>query len=370
MRRHVLLAAVVVLCPLGFLLAPRDAARAVGEGLPYHLAVVARAHGRPGIYVSEPGGDRFRRLTDGEFDVLPAWSPDGRRLAFLSFRKADADLGARFELAFHFGLYAIDADGQLPRRLMDAPLSQFAWSPDGRRILFQSSHEDPRNRAKDGLVSAALYVVEADGKALKRLTPPTESNQLGTWSPDGRRIAFTSIRDGKRSVHVMQADGTGSRRLTPAADDAHDPLWSPDGRRIVFASGRGELRTNVVHVVNADGSGGKPLTDGPPSETPLAWSPDGRRVLFTAGDVLEVMDADGGGRTRLTDGGSRVVEAAFAPDGKRVFYRTVRDRALELFSVAADGQGRRKEAAALGDVSGFALSPLVKGREGRPPAGD
>ena len=95
--------------------------------------------------------------------------------------------------------------------------------------------------------------------------------------PDGRRIAFDSQRDGNREIYVMDADGSGVARLTHNGDDDLTPSWSPDGRRIAFASG-GRARLDI-YVMNADGSGATRLTDND-GGTP-AWSPDGRRIAFT-----------------------------------------------------------------------------------------
>ena len=99
-----------------------------------------------------------------------------------------------------------------------------AWSPDGRKLAFVSR--------RDG--NSEIYVMNADGSEQGNLTQHPASDSHPSWSPDGRKLAFVSRRDGNSEIYVMNADGSGLRNVTRAPSDDLDPAWSPDGRAIAF----------------------------------------------------------------------------------------------------------------------------------------
>ena len=203
------------------------------------------------------------------------------------------------------------------------------WSPDGRRIAFGSDRDGNRE----------IYVMNADGSGVTRLTDNDAIDSGPAWSPDGRRIAFSSTRDGSFEVYVMNADGSGVTRLTD--NDARDwsPAWSPDGRHIAFESTRDG--NSEIYVMNADGSGVTRLTYNGAADGTPAWSPDGRRIAFASGgrgnSEIYVMDASG--VIRLTDNDASDVTPAWSPDGLRIAFASEREGNLEIYVMNADGSG-------------------------------
>jgi Tol biopolymer transport system component len=158
----------------------------------------------------------------------------------------------------------MNPDGTEHRRLTRGPKGRKAslvWSPDGRKLAFLSDGDH-------GDFQFDLYVMNAEGSGLRRLTRNPASDSAPAWSPSGRKIAFVSNRDGTYEVYVMNADGSGQLALgartvgirgalgdVVAPDDA--PAWSPDGRKIAFVSNRDG--THEVYVMNADSGGQRRL---------------------------------------------------------------------------------------------------------------
>ena len=203
------------------------------------------------------------------------------------------------------------------------------WSPDGRRIAFGSGRDGNRE----------IYVMNADSSGVTRLTDNDAIDSGPAWSPDGRRIAFSSTRDDNFEVYVMNADGSGITRLTN--NDARDwhPAWSPDGRRIAFESNRdGNVE---IYVMNADGSGVIRLTYNGAADFSPAWSPDGRRIAFVSyrAGKSEIFVMDASGVTRLTENDVHDVGPVWSPDGQRIAFASERDGNLEIYVMNADGSG-------------------------------
>jgi Tol biopolymer transport system component len=202
------------------------------------LAFVSRRSGDEEIYVARADGRGVTRLTRSAGpDLSPAWSSNGRRLAFS--RKAE--------------IWTMGANGSFPRRLVrKAEPWHEHYSPawHGSRIVYSS------NRVSN--FNAELFAVPA-----RRLTFTKGSEDvfgddgMPDFSPDGKRIVFTSNRDQQGEIYVMRPDGSGQKRLTRRGGDDWAPRFSPDGRRIAFTQLPG-----TIWLMNADGTAVKRLTAG------------------------------------------------------------------------------------------------------------
>ena len=233
----------------------------------------------PALVLRESTGEE-RALTPASLAVLgaPAWSADGRRIVF--FGAADSWVES--------GLFVVNADGSALRKIVGAgPGALPSWSPRADRIAFTSGNR--------------ILLVNADGSGRRQLSsgPRTHQDQVPLWSPDGTRVLFRRSHRKVAELYSLRAQGGTQRRLTRALATLSGHRWSPDGRRILYvAAARGQRRRDLF-VMASDGSRPRRIAR---RVGAAAWSPDGRRIVYTSGNRLLVIRVDGKNRRPLVSG--------------------------------------------------------------------
>ena len=224
------------------------------------IAFSSTRDGNPEIYVMDGDGENPKRLTvHPNVDRYPTWSPDGKKITFVSNRNGG-----------HIQIWVIDADGGSPNRLSDGLWDRHPdWSPDGTKIVYDA-HLVPEDHH---LAPGGIAVMNAEGKNRRLLKKAR--GLYPTWSPDGDRIAFISGKNpgDDHQIYVMDVDGRNRWRLTNDFVHKRLPSWSHDGRRIAYVG------DDVIWVVDSDGKNQRRLTNIVGDEFPT-WSPQSDAIAF------------------------------------------------------------------------------------------
>jgi TolB protein len=295
LRSKLWLAAALLLLTIG-------AASAVAQAAPSDKGLIVfsrleKPSGPYSLFTVAPDTGQLRRVMRGcGWEWYPAWSPDGRRIAFSRL------CGRPEPPKSNLDLYVVGVNGKGLRRLVHTRTNDLGptWSPDGSKIAFESG--EPQWSLPNAVTHSRIWVVGANGHGLKRLTNSKRSDFSPAWSPDGKWIAF--VRDIGRNrgrIWLVSADG---RNAHPLGLKGGEPAWSPDGAQLAFARGQHGVATETVdlYVANADGSGLRRLTHaraGVVNHHP-SWSPDGHSIVYIGQRGLYTINVNGHGARRLT----------------------------------------------------------------------
>jgi TolB protein len=260
------------------------------------------------------------------------------KLAFTSDRDGDRIKGPVADRGVS-NLYIADYDGARQTRITISKALDVApvWAPDGRAIAFSSW----RSGYQD------LYILfPYGGPPLQNPTRGTaeKQNYLPAWSPDGEKIAFTSSRDGNPEIYVMNRDGSGVRRITNHPNIDVTPTWAPTGAQLAFTSDRGG--SPQIYVVNADGTGLVQITRESWCDRPT-WSPAPYNEIAYAsraggGNNIRIFDFATRSTRTVTDGIGNNESPAFAPNGRHIAFVSTRAGKEQIFTIARDGKDLRQ----------------------------
>lgn len=303
------------------------ASSARAEGVNGRIAFSSDRSGVFAIWTINPDGTGATQVTHHDTSTQDWWpvvSPDGRQIAFTRYDVGQPPSVARASQA----IYVMNIDGSNLQRLsnpgnnVDDNLADF--SPDGRKIAFISDRNDPNPKAncRPNAIGAPgcnweIYVMNTDGTDQRRLTntPAGVANTYPEFSPSGHRLLFASTRSGASALYTMKRNGSDVQKLTADSLGAGDANWSPDGKKVTFVW-QFFQNDNEIYTINADGTGVTQLTNyGTHPTLEPEYSPDGTKILFdlfgvvspTAtnccgnGDLVMMSSTDGSGKTNVTN---------------------------------------------------------------------
>jgi len=256
------------------------------------ISFISNRDGNWELYMMDYDGHNQTRLTYNEtMDYMPAWSADGRMIAYSAYRGDKATLW----------LYSI-FEGQRTLIFDQGTTYSPSFSPDGRRIAFCSTAEDG---------SGDIYIARLSGSdssevsQVRRLTFTNSVETAPTWSPTSRQIAFTSDRGGTPQIYIMDAEGSNIERVSFGGNYFDGPAWSPTGDMIVYVSRVNQIFD--IYVLNLKTNRVIKLTESNARNESPTWSPDSRHIVFTSNlsgsNQLWSIDTDGTNLRRLTSSG-------------------------------------------------------------------
>ena len=218
-----------------------------------HLAYTSYRDGNPDLYIQNTKTGVFKKMSRKKgINIAPSWSPRGGKIALtLSLNNGNSEI---YTLAVR--------NGKLERLTHNwATDVSPSWSPDENKIAFVSSRSG----------TPQVYCLDQKRGRIKRLTFEGNYNTSPAWSPRGEWIAYTGRTNGKFNLHRVSDDGQFTQQLTVNQGNNEDPSWSPDGRCITFSSDR--TGQKEIYIMRADGTGQKKVSHGPGEKADPAWSP-------------------------------------------------------------------------------------------------
>ncbi|CAM3658907.1 Tol-Pal system beta propeller repeat protein TolB [Polynucleobacter brandtiae] len=262
------------------------------------LSYVIKEGKRYRLVISDADGQNIRNaMTSGEPIISPSWSPDGKKVAYVSFEDRKSVIYVH-ELATGRRIALSNQKGN-----NSAP----AWSPDGKKLAISLS--------KDG--NTQVYSINADGSGLQRLTTGRTIDTEPQYSADGRYIYFTSDRGGNPQIYRMSAQGEqaeGAKRVTYKQGFVTSPRISPDGKYLAYiANIGGAFRLHILNLATGDSQA---LTESSTDESP-SFAANGRYILYSTKvggkRVLAAVSVDGNSKQVLTIPGSDVRQPSWGP---------------------------------------------------------
>jgi len=261
------------------------------------------------------------------------FSPDEKSIIFQAVPEGEA----------HYQMYVMEIDQGIPLMVSTGKGACTCgfFHPNGQKILFASSHEDPNPSEPIKAVPGKykwdltpymnIYEANIDGSSLKALTSGAAYHAECAYSPDGTQIVYASNEDGSMNLYVMDSDGANTRKLTFGTSCYHGgPFFSPDGTKIIFRADQDKPDYLQIYTINIDGSNEEQLTANQAVNWAPYWHPNGKDIAFTTSIhghhryEIYMLNIETKIQTRLTDNPSFDGLPVFNKDGTKMMWTSQR----------------------------------------------
>lgn len=320
----------------------------VGGGLG-KIAFVSTRDGKADIYIMNSDGSEQIRLTYNSGDNTdPNWSPNGEKIVYISQGNTGGRAGRDIFIINANGGEEINLTKSFPEIGFDEP----KWSPDGTKIAYVGCHSYAYE-------SCEIFIMNSDGGEKKQITNNEFEDCFFDWSPDGKQIAFWSLRNKQGDIYVINIDGSDELKLTNNPKYPNhisyniNPSWLPKGKTIIYMSTNFNTKYDEIYAINSDGSDETRITLTQGSEWLISgqqmWSPDGENFTFMyrsqMGDQIVdkicVMNSNSIETDCITDGPDDD-NPRWSPDGKKIAFISYRDGQPEIYIMNNDGRNQTR----------------------------
>lgn len=323
------------------------------------IAYLSGFFGNNELFVSDSDASNKTRITSEEYlqDLPIFWSPKEDKIAYIKYGD----------------IYIINSDGKNRIKLTtDANIAtasfiivgnpvlvKLAWSPNGSKIVFITDKQE-------------LYTVNTDGsnpeKLSEKFTPKNNFTSYSdfvnpVWSHDSKKIAFISHLEGKSSIYTVNADGTDLKQLVENTNYSSKLSWSPDGEKIAFVTG--DYDNGEINVINIDGTNRKQLTNNSTNDEYPLFSPDGKKIAFLSSknknffkNNIYLMDTDGSNQKKLTNSSGYKFNFSWSKNSEKILFTSNRNNRTNYINEVFEISVSNSEVKRISDIYVYNESPV------------
>ena len=275
------------------------------------------------IYSIDPSGEHETNFTNsGQNEFNPVVSPDRRSVAFMS---GSVDQN-------HIEVMPVSASERVPVTQGNFRHTDITWSPDNDRIAY-TMYEDGRHQ---------IMVAKKDASSVPGLLTTISAQEVGDWSRNGDAVAFAVRNGAGQGLYIRNPDGVNEFRLTDQPDSS--PRLSPDSKRIAFISARDG--NDELYMIDVDGGNLARVTQSDAPEYDISWSPNGQTILFVSerdgNPEIYSVSKNGSNLTRLTFNAVVDRYPVWSPSGDRIAFVSHLDGDADIFIMNSDGGDQRR----------------------------